>query len=123
MGKAPGIVYRTLATHLTRKAGYTKTTAHTGVVTLIQRFGSALNPNIHFMCMDARMPRAHGCAGAAHMIFLDGDYVDDASPVKKFRWVKAPTNREINQLSHVIAHRMASYLERQGLLEKDVEHS
>jgi hypothetical protein len=51
-----------------------------------------------------------------------GVYVDDASSVKKFRWVKAPTNREINQLSHVIAHRLAWYLERQGLLEKDVEH-
>jgi hypothetical protein len=71
--------------------------------------------------MDARMSRAHGCAGAAHRIFLDGVYVDDASSVKKFRWVKAPTNREINQLSHVIAHRLARYLERQGLLEKDVE--
>ena len=43
MGKALGIVYRTIATHLTRKAGYTKTTAHTGAVTLIQRFGGALN--------------------------------------------------------------------------------
>ena len=30
MGKALGIVYRTIATHLIRKAGYTKTTAHTG---------------------------------------------------------------------------------------------
>ncbi len=30
------------------KAGYKKSTAHTGAVTLIQRFGSALNPNIHF---------------------------------------------------------------------------
>jgi hypothetical protein len=65
MGKALGIVYRTIATHLTRKAGYTKTTAHAGAVTLIQRFGGALNLNIHLMCMDARMPRAHGCAGAA----------------------------------------------------------
>ena len=45
MGKALGIVYRTLATHLTRKAGYTNTTAHTGAATLIQRFGSALNLN------------------------------------------------------------------------------
>ena len=43
MGKVLGIVYRTIATHLTKKAGYTKTTAHTGAVTLIQRFGSALN--------------------------------------------------------------------------------
>jgi hypothetical protein len=48
MGKALGIVNRTIATHLTRKAGYSKTTAHTGAVTLIQRFGSALNLNIHF---------------------------------------------------------------------------
>ena len=46
MGKALGIVYRTIATHLTRKAGYTKTTAQTGAVTLIQCFGGALNLNI-----------------------------------------------------------------------------
>jgi len=37
------IVYRTIATHLTHKAGYTNATAHTGAVTLMQRFGSALN--------------------------------------------------------------------------------
>ena len=43
MGKALGIVYRTIAMQLTRKAGYTKMTAHTGAVTLIQRFGGALN--------------------------------------------------------------------------------
>jgi hypothetical protein len=40
MGKALGIVYRTIATHLTHKAGYTNATAHTGAVTLIQRFGN-----------------------------------------------------------------------------------
>ena len=45
MGQVPGIVYRVVATHLIKKAGYTKTTAHTGAVTLIQRFGSALNLN------------------------------------------------------------------------------
>jgi len=42
MGKALGIVYRSIATHLTHKAGYRNSTAHTGAVTLIQRFGSAL---------------------------------------------------------------------------------
>lgn len=47
MGRVLGIVYRTIATHLIHKAGYTKTTAQTGAVTLIQRFGSALNLNIH----------------------------------------------------------------------------
>ena len=59
MGKALGIVYRALSTHITKKAGYTKTTAHTGAVTLIQRFGSALNLNVHL-----------------HMLFLDGVYVE-----------------------------------------------
>jgi hypothetical protein len=38
MGKVLGIVYRTLATHTTKKAGYNKNTAQTGAVTLIQRF-------------------------------------------------------------------------------------
>jgi hypothetical protein len=32
-------------THLIHKTGHTKTTACTGAVTLIQRFGSALNLN------------------------------------------------------------------------------
>ncbi len=45
MGKVLGIVYRVIATHLIRKAGYTRTTAQTGTVTLIQRFGGALNAN------------------------------------------------------------------------------
>ena len=48
MGKVRGIVYRAIATHLTRKAGYTKATAHTGAVTLIQCFGGALNA--HILC-------------------------------------------------------------------------
>jgi hypothetical protein len=48
MGEALGIVYRVIATHLIKKAGLTHKTAHTGAVTLIKRFGSALNLNIHF---------------------------------------------------------------------------
>ena len=48
MGQALGIVYRAIATHLIKKAGLTHKTARTGAVTLIQRFGSALNLNIHF---------------------------------------------------------------------------
>jgi len=49
-----------------RKAGYSKKTARTGAVTLIQRFGrsgapAALNLNIHF-----------------HMLLLDGVYVERA---------------------------------------------
>ena len=42
MGKVLGIVYRTLATHITKKAGYNKQTAQTGAFTLVKRFGLAL---------------------------------------------------------------------------------
>ncbi len=48
MGQVLGIVYRCIATHLIKKAGFSCTAARTGAVTLIQRFGSALNLNLHF---------------------------------------------------------------------------
>jgi len=47
MGKVLGVVYRTLATHIIHKAGFSNSSAHTAPVTLIQRFGSALNLNKH----------------------------------------------------------------------------
>jgi hypothetical protein len=58
-----------------------------------------------------------------HMLFLDGVYVGGAGSTARFRWVKAPTNIELSQLSHTIAYRIARYLEHQGLLERDAEHS
>jgi len=103
MTRVLGIVYRTIATHLTHKAGFTKPLAQAGAVTLIQRFGSALNLNIHF-----------------HMLFLDGVYIGGAGghPMR-FRRVKAPTKSELTRLTHTIAQRVGRYLERQGLLERD----
>ena len=81
--------------------------ARTGAVTLIQRFGSALNLHIHF-----------------HMLFLDGVYIDSTHGSRpRFRWVKAPTGDELTQLTHTIAHRVARYLERQGLLVRDAGNS
>lgn len=43
-----GAVYRAISRHLIHRAGLTRTTGHTGAVTLVQRFGSALNLNVHF---------------------------------------------------------------------------
>lgn len=57
-----------------------------------------------------------------YMLFLDGVYVEHESSTARFRWVKAPTDNELTQLIHTIAHRLARYLERQGLLEQDAEH-
>jgi len=106
MGRVLGIVYRVIATHLVKKAGHDHATARTGAVTLIQRFGGALNLNIHF-----------------HMLFLDGVYVDHSNGTARFRWVRAPTSAELTQLVHTIAHRVGRFLERQGWLTRDAENS
>ncbi|GHL51486.1 hypothetical protein ECZU29_63360 [Escherichia coli] len=82
MGWVLGIVYRVIATHWS-KAGHTHQVAKTGAVTLIQRFGSALNLNVHF-----------------HMLFLDGGVYVEQSGSARFRWVKAPTSPELTQLTH-----------------------
>ena len=99
-----GIVYRAISTHLTQKAGLKKPMAQTGAVILVQRFGSALNLNIHF-----------------HMIFLDGVYTGGSNGLPIwFRQVKAPNRAELTRLTHTIAQRVGRYLERQGLVERDV---
>ena len=86
MARVLAIVHRAIATHLTHKAGYTKISAQTGAVTLIQRFGGALNLNIHF-----------------HMLFLDGVYCRHGM---RFHRVKAPSGSELTRLTHTIARRI-----------------
>ncbi len=39
-----------------------------------------------------------------------------------FHWVKAPTQEELLRLTHTLSHRVARFLERRGLLERDVEN-
>jgi hypothetical protein len=104
MGAVLAIVYRVIASHLARQAGFTAKRARTGAVTLIQRFGGALNLNLHF-----------------HMLFLDGVYVEGPDGTLPFRWVKAPTSAELTALAGRIASRVGRFLERQGLLERDAE--
>jgi hypothetical protein len=106
MTGVPGIVYRCIATHLITKAGFSCKTAQAGAVTLIQRFGSALNLNIHY-----------------HMLFLDGVYIERPDGALRFRWVAAPTSAELARLTQTLAQRIGRYLERQGLLERDAENS
>ena len=57
------------------------------------------------------------------MLFLDGVYIGDAHGPTRFRWVKAPTDNELTQLTHTIAQRVGHYLERQGLLVRDAGNS
>jgi len=56
-----GIVYRAISTHLIRKAGLKQSAAQNGAVTLIQRFGSALNLNMHL-----HRPRSPGGSEGLH---------------------------------------------------------
>lgn len=102
MGKVLGIVYRTIATHLVHKAGFQIKDAHTGAVTLIQRFGSALNLNIHF-----------------HILFLDGVYAARDNGAPRFHRVKAPEHAELEVLVQRISQRVGRCLERLGLLVRD----
>ncbi len=102
MSKVLGVVYRTVSTHLIKKAGQTKKTAQTGAVTLIQRFGSALNLNLHF-----------------HSLFLDGVFIESGTATPKFKRTQAPTGSELNKLTHTLSHRIARLLERHGFLQRD----
>jgi hypothetical protein len=54
------VVTRALSTALTRRAGLRASVAETGLVTFVQRFGSALNLNVHL-----------------HILVLDGAYTFD----------------------------------------------
>jgi len=106
IGRVLDIVYPVIAGHMIRQAGYTQQSARTSAVTMIQRFGSALNLNIHF-----------------HMLVVDGVYrvttPHDNRP--RFQWVRELTSAQLTQLAHTIARRVGRLLEREGLLERDTE--
>ena len=102
MGKVLAIVNRAISTYLINKAGFKVSEAHTGAVTLIQRFGSALNLNLHF-----------------HALFIDGVFSPKSRGELRFHRVNAPTSKELNALVATISERVARYLERQGRPARD----
>jgi len=75
-------------------------------VTLIQRFGSALNLNIHF-----------------HMLFLEGAISENTWGGTTFTRIKAPSHDDMVELVHTISHRIAKYLEKVGIVQRDMENS
>jgi hypothetical protein len=92
------IVHRVIATFLIQQAGLQRTEAHTGAVTLIQRFGSAANLNIHLHCL-----------------VLDGVYrTTEGLPV--FHEVRAPTAEQLQTLLARIITRLMKFLTRTGFL-------
>lgn len=101
-----GIVYRAISGHLIRKAGLTRASAMTGAVTLIQRFGSALNLNVHF-----------------HLLVLDGVYRRESEDRLRFVSVAAPNADELSRLVQRIAERIGRSLARSGLITRDIENA
>jgi Putative transposase len=100
-----GIVYRTISAYVLKRARLTRASRATGAVTLIQRFGSALNLNIHF-----------------HLLVLDGAYLVGTEP-PVFRRIAPPSLPELQALVERLAERIGRALEREGILTRDVESS
>ncbi len=95
------VVNRAISTFLIKQAGLKRTQAQTGAVTLIQRFGSAANLNIHLHCL-----------------VLDGVY-DSTGDVPVFHPVRAPTAEQLQTLLHQIIKRIMKLLTRLGYLVEE----
>ena len=91
--------------YVLKKARLTRASGATGAVTLIQRFGSALNLNVHF-----------------HALVLDGAYLVGTEP-PVFRRIEPPRQEELQALVERLAERIGRALERQGVLARDAENS
>ncbi len=107
IGPVLGIVQRVIAGWLADRTGVDRATAQCGAVTLIQRFGGALNVNIHF-----------------HMLWFDGVYEANVKqPQRKPRLhrARAPTCAQLTQLAGKIASRLCRHLTRKGWLEGEDE--
>jgi hypothetical protein len=76
----------------------------TRAVTAIQRFGSALNLNVHF-----------------HTLALDGVFTPAASGALRFVPAPPPTPRELARLVATIARRVTRLLRRHGIVLADDE--
>ncbi len=77
----------------------------TGAITFVQRFGSALNLNVHF-----------------HILFLDGVYSKNPKEEKpSFHSLPAPTDEEIRDLVEMLASRITRHLKRKGYLKENEE--
>ncbi len=58
------------------------------------------------------------------LLFLDGVYIDDANKEKQsFHPVVRHKTKDLVSLTHKISLRIARYLERSGLIERDAENS
>jgi hypothetical protein len=93
------VVQRVVSRQLLQAARLKPDEGHGGAVTLIQRFGSAANLNIHL-----------------HGLLLDGVYRCGAEGVPEFVEVGSPTDDEVHALLQAIITRLMKLLTRRGVL-------
>jgi len=99
------VIHRVIAGFLVKRAGFKLSRADTGAVTLIQRFGSAANLNIHLHCL-----------------VLDGVYLNrDGVPV--FYEAAAPSTDELEAVLLKIITRTMRILTRLGVVIEEPEPS
>lgn len=104
LGRCLAVIVRAIQTDLARRAGLMAASgARTGVVTLIQRFGSALNLNVHL-----------------HMLVLDGVYAMKQNG-PRFHRVAPPDPQALEHLLNRLVQRIVRRLTRDGLLIEDPE--
>ena len=96
------IIHRIIATHLIRQTGVKRSEATTGAVTLIRRFGSAANLNIHL-----------------HALVLDGVYCTMGEGVTVFHPAPALTSEKLPALLDKIIRCILRLLSRQGHLVEE----
>ncbi len=97
------VVQRVVTRHLLDGAGLNAGEGHGGAVTLIQRFGSAANLNIHLHCL-----------------VLDGVYRGAGDGVPAFVEAAAPTDDELHALLQTLITRLMKLLMRRGVLVEDM---
>ena len=96
------VVQRVVTGHLLDGAQLKADEGHGGAVTLIQRFGSAANLNIHLHCL-----------------VLDGVYRCDADGVPAFVEADAPSDDELHALLQTLINRLMKLLTRRCVLVED----
>jgi hypothetical protein len=96
------VMHRVIALHLLGQAGLNADEADGGAVTLIQRFGSAANLNIHLHCL-----------------VLDGVYWLGIDGAPEFVEVPEPTDGALQAVLHKIITRMMKLLTRRGVLVEE----
>ncbi|MBW9274797.1 MAG: transposase [Candidatus Thiodiazotropha sp. (ex. Lucinisca nassula)] len=58
-----------------------------------------------------------------HLLFLDGVYTTTTWGKSRFHRTSAPKQQELTSLVYTIRYRVAGFLEREGILERDMENS